>query len=345
MALNYPEFEAFITLVKANKEAIQAAILQDVYISQTATLTNKVALGNLIPLIDKIILPYIRRWEGGVSNDTAKDAVAVHGVTVSMVQEWFGGIFITQVDKIANATMGQGFASQAVVVNTDPTALAKIEASKLTFTINQQDLNKIIIQAGIIKTKYLSTIASTTLAMHALLADIEVAELFYYYNLTREAYNYPIAIMAADPYLGFLAADFAWTHGTAGKPVIDQATSTTLSSAGTTSLARIIAASNTLVTPTQGSKLPNTSREAIANMIEKLNKEFPASNTANQLYRQTYLDRLTNNPTESTLSYMVVITEKFNKNTLADYVFIDTEKVLLGNLAVGYEKFTLTVDL
>ena len=181
--------------------------------------------------------------------------------------------------------------------------------------------------------------------MHALLEDIEVAELFYYYNLTREAYVYPIAVMAADPYLGFLAADFAWTHGTSGKPVIDQATSAILGSAQSTSLARIIAASNTLVTPTQGSKLPNVSREAIAKMIEKLNKDHPASDSANQLYRQTYLDRLTNNPTESTLCYMVVITEKFNKNTLADYVFTETEKVLLGNLAVGYEKFTLTVDL
>lgn len=339
MALNYPEFPPFITLVKANKEAIQAAILQDVYISETATLTNKVALGNLIPLIDKIILPYIRRWEGGVSNDTAKDAVAIHGVTVGMVQNWFEGIFITQVHTIADLS------NQAVIVNTDPTALAKIEASKLTFTINQADLYKIVLQAADIKKKYLSTSESTTLAMHALLADIEVAELFYYYNLTREAYNYPIALMAADPYLGFLAADFAWTHGTDGKTVIDQATSTILSSAVATSLARIITASNTLVTPTQGSKLPNVSREAMVKQIEKLNKDFPASNPANQLYRQTYLDRLTNNPTESTLSYMVVITEKFNKNTLADYVFTETEKILLGNLAVGYEKFTLTVDL
>jgi len=182
--------------------------------------------------------------------------------------------------------------------------------------------------------------------MHALLADIEVAELFYYYNLTREAYNYPIAIMAADPYLGFLAADFAWTHGTDGKTVIDQATSTTLSSNPTTnSIARIIAASNALVTPTQGSKLPSVSREAIVQQIAKLNTDFPASNTANQLYRQTYLDRLINNPTESTLSYMIVITEKFNKNTLADYVFTEAEKILLGNLAVGYQKFTLTVEL
>ena len=339
MAENYTEFPGFVTLVKANKEAIRAAILRDVYTTQTAALTNKVTLGNLVPLIDKIILPYIRRWEKGVSNDTAKDAVAVHGVTVSMVYNWFEGIFITQVDAFRKTAIGYEFGATNVPGTnvTDP--------DNLQYKVNQGDLKNIHDTAETIKATYLSTLESTTLVMHALLEDIEVAELFYYYNLTRSNYDYPIAIMAADPYLGFLAADFAWTHGANGKPVIDQATSAILTFAGNTSLARIIPASNTLVTPTQGSKLPNVSREAIVKMIEKLNKDHPASNTENQLYRQTYLDRLTNNPTESTLCYMVVITEKFNKNTLADYVFTETEKVLLGNLAVGYEKFTLTVDL
>lgn len=344
MAANYSEFPAFIALVKANKEAIRAAILQDVYKKQTEDLTHKVALGNLVPLIDKIILPYIRRWEGGVSNDTTKDAVAIHGVTVDMLLNWFEGIFVTQVNTITRVT------PPTTTSLTPPTPIEteNIEASKLVYTTNADSLNQIIIQANAIKTNYLTNIDNTKLAIHALLADTEVAELFYYYSLTREAYSYPIAMMAADPYLGFLAADFTWTQGTDGMIAINKATMLIPGDPLLiTSLARVKAASNNSMatTPTQVSNLPAVSREAIAQQLAKINIDYPANNTDKALYRQTYLDKLINNPTESTLSYMVIITEKFNKNTLNDYVFTEKEKLLLGNLVVGYEKFTLTVEL
>ncbi len=342
MAENYSEFPAFIALVKANKEAIRAAILQDVYKNQTEKLTHKVALGNLVPLIDKIILPYIRRWEKGVSTDANNNAVAVHGVTAEMLYYWFEGIFVTQVSTITRVTppttTSPTFPTQTEAEN--------IEASKLIYTTNTDSLDKIIIQAKVIKTTYLKNIASTTLAIHALLADTDVAELFYYYSLTRKDYSYPIAMMAADPYLGFLAADFTWTQGTDGMTAINEATDS-LNILGDASLARVIVASNNSMatTPTQPSKLPAVSREAIAQQLTKINKDYPASDTGKALYRQTYLDRFINNPTESTLSYMVIITEKFNKNTLNDYVFTEKEKLLLGNLVVGYENFKITVDL
>lgn len=339
MAENYTEIPEFTQLVVKHKKAIIASIVQQTYIEKTNTLTKKVALGNIVPLIDKVILPYIRHHEKGYSADASKDDACVHGVTAGMLFNYFKNIFLPiPTTSAPTSTTNALETSEAAIVRKE-----KEDLYKLVFDqIPADDLTKLNLLSTTIQSNYLNTQENAVKSISNILSDINVAELFYYKHITNIAYGCPVAIMAADPFLGFLIADLTWTHGDLGLTLVNGMNSL-IGIEGTLALDKIISLANNV---SDLNKLPVLATEIIEAKIKQINKDYPADATdPNKLvYRTTYLDRFINNPTNSTIAQMVVIVEKFNKNTLSDYIFTTNENILLGNLVKKYETFSITLQ-
>ena len=284
------------------------------YNDSTTGLTKKITLPNLILLVENIIMPkFLKNYEFGYSKltddlDTKTKDVAMYGVTTDMLKADFSNIFANNI-----------YSSNPVLKS---------------FYITAKDAATGIQNA---------TTPQLTTALISLMGSQfapKIAGLFYYYHLTKAEYQTPIAIMAADPYLGFLAAEFTWTHSAKGLKFISDATEAIAKGPlGTTgALAKIIEMSNAATLPQ--TKLPDIAQEAISARIAAIPTEFALP--ADAPYKISYEARLING-TGCVLEQLVYITELFNKNGQKTYTFSAAEAALLKALADQYLTFSITL--
>jgi len=330
MAGTFPtsaNLDAFIALVKI--PSIQTLLRQNIlltkYTTTTSALTNKISLDNLMLLVENIITPqFLNKFNAGYTKLTddlnaGTMDVAMYGITTKMLKYDFKNIFsninVPGLDLTAYKSAVNAIHNY---MKPDGPGVSEATATELA--------------------NFMPTIFNWSAYSDA---GPAIAKLFYYYHLTKDAYHCPIAIMAADPYLGFLTAEFTWTHNTKGIKFIADAAGAGSTNYTDTNLAimnDIIAQSNAATLPE--TKLPEIARKAIGARIAAIPTEFAA--VEDTPYKVPYENRLITT-TGCVLDQLIYITELFNKNGKKGYTFSADEAALLKALADRYLTFSITL--
>jgi len=186
-------------------------------------------------------------------------------------------------------------------------------------------------------------------ALFAFNSSNRVSAMFIWSILCSPGAGFPIAVMSADAWLGFIQFDMCWAGGItavfstastkdrkAEFDVVAQKFGYTGTPGQQWAWAKWI--NDTLPPP----NLPKFAVACFASQVSYYDRALPVSGVEveNLVFRGYHFDRLINNKV-STLKMCIIINEIFNKNTKTLFTFDEKEKEYLSVKAATYETLSI----
>ena len=177
-------------------------------------------------------------------------------------------------------------------------------------------------------------------ALYNFNASHRVASMFIWGGLCDSTTGFPIAVMAADAWLGYIQFEMCWGGGPGsvfgpGKASFDGVAAKSFGRPGTGVNGWAKWVNNTL----DPGKLPEFAVACFASQVAFYDRI--SATGKNAVFRKGWFNRLINFPT-SDLKMAIIINEVFNKNTKSMFTFDQKEKEYLDAKAKIYESLTIS---
>ena len=292
-------------LDKNYEKIITAAIQQAI---SKSGVTPKIRVGTLAKVCEGFLIPQVQKFEGGWGdhpNDSG--GPTMRGVISLTFQGYYNRLFI--------------------------------EWPRLA------GLNALADKAAALARSYPGVVggggrnADVKGALYQFNSSHKVASMFIWGGLCDSTTGYPIAVMAADAWLGYIQFEMCWGGGPGSvfgprKASFDGVAAKSFGRSGTGSNGWAKWVNNTL----DPAKLPEFAVACFASQVGFYDRI--SATGKNTVFRKGWFNRLINFPT-SDLKMCIIINEVFNKNTKSMFEFDAKEKEYLDAKAKIYESLTI----
>jgi hypothetical protein len=294
-------------LVDKNYEKIVLAAIKQA-VNQSGV-TPRIRTNTLADLCEKFLIPQVQKFEGGWGdhpNDSG--GPTMRGVITMTFQGYYRKLFI-EWPRLAG--LGE--------IATKAEALAK---------------NYPGIVAGSTRGEHVKG------ALYHFNSSHKVASMFIWGGLCAANTGYPIVVMSADAWLGYIQFEMCWGGGPgsvfgAGKAQFDVVAKNSYGrdAMGVNGWAKWVC--NTL----DPAKVPEFASACFASQVGFYDR-ISRAGSKNNVFRKGWFNRLINSPT-SDLKMAIIVNEVFNKNGKSLFKFDEAETAFLLQKAKIYESLTI----